>query len=75
MNRVERPSWFRTERPERIEVYFCSICGFACGIRDYDRIRHEHFDQEGSLCRGGRWDIRTYVADTSAITTSRGDQP
>lgn len=31
--------------PEKMAVYFCSVCHEQIGILDVDRIRHEHFEQ------------------------------
>lgn len=46
-------------RPEHIRVFFCTSCGMSTGVEDYDRVRHEHFDND-PRCRNGRFDIRRY---------------
>lgn len=56
--------WNAGPRPDKIMVYFCSVCGFAFGIQDYDRIQHEHFDTS-EQCSGGRFDIVTYEREAA----------
>jgi hypothetical protein len=47
------------EPPERMLVVSCSVCKAYLGIRDVDRMQHEHFEQS-SRCRGGHYRAAVY---------------
>lgn len=45
--------------PERMLVVSCSVCKAYLGIRDVDRMQHEHFERS-ERCRGGHYLAMVY---------------
>lgn len=45
--------------PERMLVVSCSVCKAYLGIRDVDRMQHEHFERS-DRCRNGRYLCMVY---------------
>lgn len=51
------------EPPARMLVVFCSVCNAYLGIRDVDRMQHEHFERS-ARCRHGFYRAAVYEQKT-----------